>query len=86
MTDLPPEEIVDFPLEIGLNITTLYSDYNLPVEITLPEGQDLRFVDGFVPVKLFVVLLCVLFKDFYTTIGGVRPSGLLPRLKPTCCR
>jgi hypothetical protein len=41
MTDLPPEKIADFPLEIDLNITTLYSDYNLPVEITLPEGQQL---------------------------------------------
>jgi hypothetical protein len=41
MTDLPPEELVDFPLEIDLNITTLYSDYNLSVEITLPEGQQL---------------------------------------------
>jgi hypothetical protein len=41
ITDLPPEEIVDFPLEIDLNITTLYSDYNLPVEITLPEGHQL---------------------------------------------
>jgi len=41
MTDLPPEELVDFPLEIDLNITTLYSDYNLPVEITHPEGQQL---------------------------------------------
>lgn len=41
MTDLPPEKIADFPLEIDLNIATLYSDYNQPVEITLPEGQQL---------------------------------------------
>ncbi|HSD58927.1 MAG TPA: hypothetical protein VLB04_12180 [Methanotrichaceae archaeon] len=39
MTDLPEEQIADFPLEVDLNITTVYSGYNQPVEITLPEGQ-----------------------------------------------
>lgn len=39
MTDLPEEQIADLPLEIDLDITTVYREYNQPVEITLPEGQ-----------------------------------------------
>jgi hypothetical protein len=46
MTDLPPEEIADFPLKIDLNITTLYSDYNLPVDIALPEGVQIIHCAG----------------------------------------
>ncbi len=38
MTDLPLNETFDFPMEIDLNITTQYTDYNLPVDIVLPEG------------------------------------------------
>jgi len=46
MMELPDDQIKDFILEIDLNTTTLYMDYNQPLLITLPEGQRIEPIIG----------------------------------------
>jgi hypothetical protein len=46
MMELPDDQINDFMIEIDLNTTTLYMDYNQPLLITLPEGQRIEPIIG----------------------------------------
>jgi hypothetical protein len=46
MMELPDDQINDFMIEIDLNTTTLYMDYNQPLVITLPEGQRIEPIIG----------------------------------------
>jgi hypothetical protein len=46
MMELPDDQIKDFLLNIDLNTTTRYMDYNQPLVITLPEGQRIEPIIG----------------------------------------
>jgi len=46
MMELPDDQIKDFLLNIDLNTTTRYMDYNQTLVITLPEGQRIEPIIG----------------------------------------
>ena len=46
MMEMPDNQIKDLLIKIDLNTTTRYMDYNLPMVITLPEGQRIEPIIG----------------------------------------
>lgn len=46
MMEMPDNQIKDLLINIDLNTTTRYMDYNLPMVITLPEGQRIEPIIG----------------------------------------
>lgn len=44
--ELPDDRVEDFQLKVDLNITTRYMGYNWPLEIMLPEGQQIEPIIG----------------------------------------